>query len=149
MQGNPKTHQYTGSKVDDEISAKASLEKCIQAYDSPGNDFWVWALVRKSDGEMVGTCAIVKGHSQPTGEGPEIGYRFLEKYWGNGYAGEICDRLIDHALNTMKLSWIFGQADVKNVASIKVLEKSKLEFLEQYFNEEEQCTDRVYILRRK
>ena len=148
MQGNPKTHRYTGSTVDDETSAKASLENCIQSYSLPGNNFWVWALVQKSDGAMVGTCAVVHGHSRPTGHGPEIGYRFIEKYWGNGYAGEICDPLIDYAMKSQHLDWIFGQADVENVASVKVLERSKLEFLEEYFNEKENSTDRVYILKK-
>ena len=148
LQGNPKTHRYTGSTVDDISSAKLSLERFIYLYSKPNNDFWVWAVERKSDGIMVGTVAIVKGYSGPTGEGPEIGYRFLEKYWGNGYAGEVCDPLIDYAINAMKLPWIFGQADVKNIASIKVLERSKLIFLKEYFNEKENCTDRVYRLDR-
>ena len=146
LQGNPNIHLYTGSPVDDEVSTRTSLQKCINSYTVPDNDFWIWAIERKLDGAMVGTCAVVKGVSEPTGEGPEIGYRFIEKYWGNGYAGEICDPLVDHVLNTMQLPWVFGQADVKNVASIKVLERSKLVFLKEYFNEEENCTDRVYRL---
>ena len=148
MQGNPKTHRYTGSSVDDEVSARASLERCIRCYTEPGNNFWVWAVERKSDKEMVGTAAIVWGISGPTGEGPEIGYRFLEKYWGNGHAGEVCNPLIDYALGVMQLPWVFGQADVENVASVKVLERSKLVFLKEYFNKKENSTDRVYRLER-
>lgn len=149
LQGNPKTHCYTGSPVDDEASALASLHRCIDCYTQPDNDFWVWAIERKSDGVFVGTCAIVNGHSRPTGKGPEIGYRFIEKYWGNGYAGEVCNPLIDHGINAMQLPWLFGQADVENVASVKVLERSKLFFLEEYFNEEENSVDRVYRLERE
>ncbi len=149
LQGNPKTHRYTGSTVDDEKSARASLERCISSYTKPGNNFWVWAVERKSDGAMVGTAAVVRGQSDPTGEGPEIGYRFIEKYWGNGYAGEICDPLVDYALDNMQLSWIFGQADVRNVASVKILDRSKLIFVKEYFNPEENCTDRVYRLENK
>ena len=144
MQGNPKTHLYTGSPVDDEAAARANLERCIQCYPKPENDWWVWAIERKSDGAFVGTAAVVPGECQITGPGPEIGYRFLEKHWGNGYASEICDPLIDHALGPMGLPWLFAQADVLNLPSVKILDRSQLEFVVEYFNEEENSTDRVY-----
>ena len=139
MQGNPNIHKYTGSPVDDEASARASLKKCIAAYSQPKNNFWVWCIENKSNGDMVGTCAIV-------GEENEIGFRFLEKYWGNGYASEICDPLIEYGLNKMNLPFIFAQADVLNVASLKVLDRSKLKFVKENFNKEENCADRIYRL---
>jgi RimJ/RimL family protein N-acetyltransferase len=148
MQGNPSIHKYTGSQVDDEATARAGLEKHIRCYSEPENGWWIWCVERKSDGVMVGTCAVIYSGNDIVGEGPEIGYRFLEKHWGNGYAAEICDPLIDHSLNTMKLPSVFATADVLNVASVKTLERSKLNFVAEYFNEKENCTDRVYFLRR-
>lgn len=144
MQGNPKTHQYTGSPVEDETTCRAKLEKLIEGYSDPQNQYWVWGIERKSDGAFVGTCAVVWSECQVTGEGHEIGYRFLEKYWGNGYASEICDPLINHALSTMKVPWLFGRVDILNVPSRKVLDRSQLTFVEEYFDEKENCTDRVY-----
>ncbi len=142
MQGNPNVLRYTGTPADDEASARASLEHCISSYSKPGNDFWVWAIERKSDGDMVGTCAVVR-------EGHEIGYRFLERFWGNGYATEICDPLIDHALGAMGCPSVFAEVDIRNLASVKVLDRSKWKFVKQYFNEKDNCTDRLYRLERK
>lgn len=142
MQGNPNVLRFTGTPPDDETSARSSLENCINCYSKPGNDFWVWAVERKSDGAMVGTAAIV-------GKGHEIGYRFLEKFWGNGYASEICNPLIDHAFEVMDYPSVFAEVDVRNVASVKVLDRSKLNFVKQYFNEKDNCTDRLYRLSRK
>lgn len=139
MQGNPNIHKYTGSPVDDETSARASLKKCMAAYSKPNNDFWVWCIENKATGEMVGTCAIVDKEN-------DIGYRFLEKHWGNGYASEICNPLIEYGLNKMNLPFVTAQADVLNVASVKVLDRSILNFEKEYFNKEENCTDRVYRL---
>lgn len=144
MQGNPKVHIYTGSSADDEATAKKDLEHCIACYSKADNDWWIWAIERKSDGEFVGTCAVVPCDCEVTGEGMEIGYRFLEKYWGNGYASEICDPLIDHALGEMQLPWIFAQVDILNKPSVKILERSQLEFVKEYYNEKDQSNDRVY-----
>lgn len=142
MEGNPNVHRFTGSPVCDEAAAMSSLRKCIEAYSKTDNDFWVWCIESKTSAEMVGTCAIVSQQN-------EIGYRILERFWGNGYASEICDRLIDHGLNSMNLPSVFAVVDVLNLASVKILEQSKLEFINEQFNEEENCVDRMYRLDRE
>ena len=109
-------------------------------YQKPDNDFWIWAIVQKENDKLVGTCAIIFENKEKA----EIGYRFLEKYWGNGYASEIVEPLIDYGFSTMNLKTIFATVDVLNIASVKMLEKSQLDFVKEYWSEEYQCTDRYY-----
>ena len=148
MQGNSNVHRFTCSPTDDEATARAGLRKHIQAYSQPNNRWWIWCVEEKSTATMVGTCAIVDGENEIVGAGPEIGYRFLERYWGNGFAKEICGPLVRHALQTMQLPSVFATVDVENVASVKVLEQSPLRFVAEYFNGTDNCTDRVYQLDR-
>lgn len=53
----------------------------------------------------------------------EIGYSLLPKFWGQGLATEIGEKLIDCAFNQLKLSAIVARTINGNVNSEKVLQK--------------------------
>ena len=140
LQGNPNVMLYTGTPVQNAEESKKDLARLIGLYEKPNNDFWIWAIVLKDNNHLVGTCALILEEEKKG----EIGYRFLEKYWGNGYASEIVEPLIDYGFSTMKLQTVFATVDVLNIASLKMLDKSQLNFIKEYWNEELQCTDRYY-----
>jgi len=140
LQCNPKVLLYTGAPADTPEEAKKDLERLIDLYQKPDNTFWIWAIVQKEIDTLVGTCAII---IEEDGKG-EIGYRFLEKHWGNGFATEIIEPLINYGFSTMKLKTIFATVDVLNVASVKMLEKSQLNFIKEEWSDEYKSTDRLY-----
>lgn len=142
MQSNFKVMQYTSGKAQTLEENKSDLEKVINHYHEVNNGFWVWAMERKSDQELIGTVAMIVDKKN---EG-EVGCRLLEKYWGNGYAAETLKDLIDYGLEKMKLKAIHANADVRNIASIKILDKSILEFIGEEWNEDFQSNDRLYRL---
>jgi len=53
----------------------------------------------------------------------EIGYRLAQPFWGKGYATEAGSALMAYGCETLKLAQIVGIADVRNLASNRVLEK--------------------------
>lgn len=138
MQSDDEVMRYTTGKGFDEAENRRQLNSCIACYAKPDNDFWVWAIVQKSDQQFVGTCAIVPNENRP-----EIGYRFLRKFFGKGYGQEICDALIEYGINNQRLPEIIAYADVQNVASTKILDRSRLSFIEEIRNEDG-VTDRFY-----
>ena len=130
MQADDEVMQYTTGHGLDEAENRRQLNQCIERYAQPDNDFWVWAVVRQSDQQFIGTCAIV-----PNQKRAEIGYRFCREFFGQGYGQEICDGVLDHGMQQLKLSEIVAYADVRNVASVKILDRSRLEFVEEVANE--------------
>ena len=140
MEGNANVMRYVSGKVTTFEEDKSELIKLTNYYQKSDNGFWVWAIERKSDNVFVGTSAIIVDDKN---EG-EIGCRFLEKYWGNGFGSEVAEALIQYGLNEMKLKAMYAYVDILNVASVKILEKTSLEFIREEWNEEEQCTDRFY-----
>ena len=101
--------RYTTGRALTEEENKEDLEKVINAYEKVDNNFWVWAIVQKSDHEFVGTCAIA-----PTSdEELEIGYRLLPQFWGNGYGLEITESLLDYGLEIMKLKELVAYVDIE------------------------------------
>ena len=138
MQSDDEVMQYTTGKGFDEAENRRQLKMCIDCYAKPDNEFWVWAIVRKSDQQFVGTCAIV-----PNDDRPEIGYRFLRKFFGNGYGQEICNGLIEYGMHQQRLPEIVAYADTRNIASTKILDRSALLFIEETTNDDG-GTDRFY-----
>jgi len=138
MQGNLNVMKYTTGRSMTFDENKSGLQKVIAHYSQPGNDFWVWAVVTQA-GQFVGTCALIQNDK---GE-REIGYRFLERYWGHGYGKEITIGLIEYGLNHLDIEELVAYVDKKNIPSVKILDATfRLE--KEYYNEEEKCVDRFY-----
>lgn len=139
MQSNPRVMAFTTGKGMTYAENRKDLREVIQAYRRPGNNFWVWALERKTDGELLGTGALIVNDS---GE-DEIGFRFREKFWGRGYGKEITAGLIRHGFESMGIKKIVAYVDKANEASVKILERN-MTFEKEFYNEEMKCTDRKY-----
>lgn len=93
------------------------LKDLILLYDTPKNDFWIYAIERKVDSKFIGTVALVKDVIDD-----EIGYRFLEEVWGNGYGFEVCKGLLSYCKRLGK-HLLVAYAVQKNSASVKILER--------------------------
>lgn len=144
MQGNDKVMRYAdpSGKGHTFEENKIDLKSVIDHYKKPKNLFWVWAIDRKSDGEFIGTGAIIVDEKQEA----ELGCRFLEKYWGNRYGTEILEGLIKYGFEQMKLKALYANVDILNIASLKILEKSPLKFVKEEWNDDFKSNDRFYHL---
>ena len=58
----------------------------------------------------------------------DVGYRFMPEYWGNGIATEACIASLDFGFGRLALNEIIGIVMPENTASIRVLEKSGMQF---------------------
>ncbi len=144
MQGNPNVMRYTTKRAHSLTEDSAELLQLIDRYAEPGNTFWVWAIERKEDAAFVGTCALIVNED---GE-HEIGFRFLEKYWGQGYGTEVVNGLVDYAMAQPEVRGLVAYVYSANIGSVKVLERSRLIFEREFFNAQELCMDRVYRLKK-
>lgn len=84
MQNDQQVMRYIGGKVSSYQENKKDLENILKFYNTPKNDFWVWAIALKSNRDFIGTVALVKNQK---GE-YEIGYRLHKTYWRQGYGKE-------------------------------------------------------------
>lgn len=86
----------------------------------PKEDWYRFAFVLKDTGELIGTGLI---YYEEEVEAWEIAYNLGRKYWGLGYTTEAMKRIVDFAVNELKLSEIVGRYAKENPASGKVLRK--------------------------
>ncbi len=89
----------------------------------------LWAVVDKSTREIIGDCGIFPVAWK--GPGYEIAYHFLPQYWGNGYATEAATECLRYAFEEGGLDNVKGFVFRENVASVRVLEKIGMSFVEE------------------
>lgn len=80
-----------------------------------------WGIERKEDGRIVGTCTL--GHVDETHRRAELGYALGRSYWGNGYVAEALPAALDFAFGPLDLHRLEADADPRNAASIRALER--------------------------
>ncbi|MEL6926747.1 MAG: GNAT family N-acetyltransferase, partial [Bacteroidota bacterium] len=112
--------------------------------DTKQRELDVWAILTRHDNQFIGTCAAVYNFRG----GTELGYRLDDPYWGKGYASETTKGLIDYSFAHMDSDLLIARADKQNIASCRILKKF-MRFQNEEFNEEDQCMDLVFHLRRE
>ena len=89
------------------------------------NGFGMYAVELKESGVPVGVCGLVKREGL---EHVDIGYAFLERHWGRGYAYESASAVLDYGRDVLGLERIVAITAPDNRGSIRVLEKIGLRF---------------------
>jgi len=99
-----------------------------------------WAIRLKSDGSFIGAVNLNpvwgnRGSEQPR---MQIGCQLKRDYWGQGFAGELMRRVLDFAIDELRLPVVYGVFQKENIASRRMLGKLGFAWLE---SKTEQDTD--------
>jgi RimJ/RimL family protein N-acetyltransferase len=100
-----------------------------------------WAVILKDNDLFIGWCGL---KYDPAANEYDLGYRFIENYWGKGYATEAARGVIEYCRQHLIGKRIVGKALIENVASIRVLENIGMRF--EKFEEDNDGTVAVYVL---
>ena len=79
------------------------------------------AVERVSDGAFIGWCTLQSWN--PDHRSASLGYCFDDAAWGHGYATEAARALLQWAFDMLDLNRVQAEADTRNAASARVLEK--------------------------
>lgn len=93
-------------------------------------EYGIWAVVRKSDGALVGTAGVSAGenveklkYSEETGEEClELGYHIFRPYRRRGYAREACEAIMTYAERELCCR-LNAAVKPDNTASVRLLKK--------------------------
>ncbi|WP_299014277.1 GNAT family N-acetyltransferase [uncultured Polaribacter sp.] len=138
LQNNPNVLKYADGEVKSFAENKIELLNLIARYQKADNDFWIYAIVNKTDKQFIGTLALVK-----EGLDDEIGYRFIEDYWGQGFGLEACKGLLFYCKNRGFKKLIAYVVD-ENIASKKILEKLNFKIESSAINKDLQLLETKY-----
>ena len=123
---DPEVVQYTGDVSFESVEHARAFLSNYNPYAAYG--YGRWAVIEKDTQETLGWCGLKYLVDEKE---TDIGYRFMKKYWGKGYATESAKACLDYGFKNFELDFIVGNAMNANPASIKVLEKIGLKFHKQ------------------
>ncbi len=130
MHQDPAITKYTGDSIpwdNLDMVVKILHETIIPQYKK---GIGRWAVHLKSTDEFIGWCGL-----KNIGEETDLGYRYLQKYWGNGYALEAAKAVLAFGVQ-QQIPHIIGRAAIENKASVKILAQIGLVFHAYYTDEE-------------
>ena len=81
--------------------------------------FGLWAVEEQATGETAGMCGLLR---RDTPEHPDLGFAFLERHRGKGYAREAAAAALEIARNEFGFTKLLAVTNTDNVASQKALE---------------------------
>jgi len=133
MDSDPTVHRYLGNKPVTTIEESRALIAFVrQQYVD--NGIGRWAVEDKRTGEFLGWSGLklVAGPTNGRTAYPDLGYRFLRRHWGQGYATEAALASLRYGFTTLGLPTICAIADAQNQGSNHVLQKVGLRFVEAF-----------------
>ncbi len=121
---NEIVHRYFPKALNYEES-KAFLKEVQSKYHKDGTCFW--GVFLKGNNQFIGICGILKQMVDGNAEF-EVGYRFLNSHWGNGYATEAAKGCIQYAKEALGKRSIIALIREVNKPSIRVAERCGLTY---------------------
>lgn len=138
LDSNPNVHCYLGNNPVTTIKQSRDYIAIVrEQYRTNGTGRM--AVVLKETGAFIGWAGLklesnINGHNLYY----DVGYRFIERYWGKGYATEAAQFFVNYGFKILKLDKINASALKANAASYKALQNAGLTFVEVYdYNGEE------------
>jgi RimJ/RimL family protein N-acetyltransferase len=121
----PSWLQYIGDRgVKTLEDAQNYIEKGpLEMYGRLG--FGLWLVELKERGEPIGICGLLKRESL---EDVDIGFAFLPRFWGKGYAFESVSATMNHGKKVLGLARLVAITSQDNHPSGKLLEKLGFRF---------------------
>lgn len=145
LDADPEVQTFLGNRPIQHISqAREQISFIRKQYRS--NGIGRWAVIEKETGAFAGWSGL-KLITEPVNTQTgfyDLGYRFIKRYWGKGYATETAIAALAYGFGNLDLPEIYGMADVNHAASRAVLEKAGLKYLET-FEYENRLHDRFRI----
>jgi ribosomal-protein-alanine N-acetyltransferase len=130
---DPEVHKYLGNKPITSMEQAAAVIKFIQRQYKE-NGIGRWAVIEKKNNNFIGWTGLklITETINNQINYYDLGYRFIRKYWGKGYATETANATLKYAFDTLQLNTVFAMADIKNEASNNILKKAGLKHLETF-----------------
>jgi len=140
LDSNPEVMKYVGGVVSTEIEQSRQMIEFIQNQYKE-NGVGRLAVIEKSSNILIGWSGLKYLTKEINGMKNvyELGYRFLPKYWGKGYATETAIAALSYAFNEIKTDIVYAMAVTENAGSNHVLRKLGFEELGTFLDDGDLC----------
>ncbi|WP_103070386.1 GNAT family N-acetyltransferase [Aquimarina sediminis] len=137
LDSDPEVHEFLGNNP---IKTIDEAHNVIDLIRKQYTEYGIgrWAVIDKKTEDFIGWTGLkYEQRVRKDFSYYDLGYRLRKKYWGKGIATETAIESLTYGFNTLNLKEICAAADIKHLASNKVLKKVGLNFIETFDFEEE------------
>ncbi|MCS5708087.1 GNAT family N-acetyltransferase [Candidatus Berkiella cookevillensis] len=120
---NPRVMRYSVHGSYTLAQTETLLKETISSYKK--QFYGIYAVELKENQKMIGFFGLSPQEINDKTE-IELGYRFAEEYWGNGFATEGAIACIHYVFENLNLERIISIIDPQNIGSVRVAEKAGL-----------------------
>ena len=124
LDSKSEVHKYIGTKPLTHINQALDVVQILQDQYKK-NGIGRYAVIDKLTQEFLGWSGLKlwKGPLNNHCNVYELGYRFIPKYWGKGYATESAQAWVNYAFEVLDVTTLYAITDPENINSKKVLQK--------------------------
>ncbi len=139
LDSDPEVHTYLGRQPITQLQQASDAIAFIRQQDVE-KGIGRWAVIEKSTNAFLGWSGLklISGPMHGQQDFYELGYRFMKKYWGKGYATETAQALVQYGFEVLNQTQLFAITDTGNDNSRKVLEKAGLRFVDYFMHDGEE-----------
>ncbi|MFP2997959.1 GNAT family N-acetyltransferase [Spongiivirga sp. MCCC 1A20706] len=149
LDSDARVHQFLGKRpIQDKADAQRYIDHTRTQYQKYG--IGRWAAIEKETGEFIGWSGLkMNDENQMNGHinFVDVGYRFIPKFWGKGYATESGKAAVAYGFEKMNYDTIYGMAELEHKASRKALENIGLKYVQDFIYEAENIPLAWYEIR--
>ncbi|PEJ60684.1 hypothetical protein CN692_00920 [Bacillus sp. AFS002410] len=132
LQSNANVMKYIMNRPKTLDETEMELNRILQMDQTHNENFVVMAVCKNEDNQFIGTAAVIKDENNEF----EIGYRLVEKEWGNGYGSEAASLIEKYCFGMRMLKSIVATVEAKNSNSVKILEKNNFTLILESIDDE-------------
>ncbi len=116
----PETDEFNALGIPENIEqTQAIIEEWIAENEKENNRIFTFSITFQT--EFIGLIALNLGKEKY--KNAEVWYKLHTDFWNKGFATEALKIIIDFGFNELKLHRIGAGCAIKNIGSIRVLEK--------------------------
>lgn len=133
LDSDPEVHNFLGKKPIKSLDEAVEIIEFINLQYQE-NGIGRWAVIDKESRSFIGWSGF-KFITKPINGRKnyyDLGYRFIRKFWGKGFASESAKACLNYGFNKMNQKEFFAMADKNNLASNKILEKIGMIKIEEF-----------------
>ena len=136
LDSDPEVHKYLGKKPIETLDESYKIIEYINIQYQE-NGIGRWAVIEKETGNFIGWSGFKFITSPINGRKNyfDLGYRFIRKFWGKGFASESAKACLNYGFTKMNQKEIFAMADKNNSASNKILQKIGMTKIDSFYYE--------------
>ncbi|MGI4871312.1 MAG: GNAT family N-acetyltransferase [Janthinobacterium lividum] len=128
---DPAVHRYLGGIGGPMAASLADSQATIRFIEAQYAAVGIgrWAVLLRATGEFMGWAGLklVAGPINGHHDFYDLGYRFIPRYWRQGYGYEAAGAWLARGFGELALPRVCAYADVRNTGSCRILEKVGLQ----------------------